>query len=389
MSAAEIRVMIVDDEAIIRKGLMKTVPWDKYGMRVVADAPNGARGWEAFLEHKPEVLITDIVMPEMNGIELSQKVKEHAPETKILLLSCHRDFEYAQQGLRIGASGYVLKTSYNDDELEGYLAEFRKDIRHASSADPVRDEEADAQKLFLEWLYRVGGRFPERFDRLYAREWSWMQETGRAYCVTGVAERESAALREQFQRLCDGRVAMLQTGEESFFLLCPERSAIAVDRRLSEGKAESPGMRWFKSDRIATREEWLNHVRKMYGQLELERKYKLQVDNWPDKITEAVRFMVEHIDMQLSVTMIADQAGLSRSHFSVLFKKVVGDSFITFLYRVKLKAACELLGTTGLTIQEISDKVGMPDAKYFSKWFKRCTGRTPSQYRSNHDTAAV
>ena len=98
MKAGNIRVMIADDESIVRKGLRSTVPWDRFGMEVVADSPNGQAAWEAFLEFRPQVVITDIVMPEMDGIELSRKVKEVAPETRIILLSCHRDFEYAQEG---------------------------------------------------------------------------------------------------------------------------------------------------------------------------------------------------------------------------------------------------------------------------------------------------
>ncbi|NEN82305.1 response regulator, partial [Paenibacillus elgii] len=128
MNAKPIKVLIADDEVIIRRGLISTVPWDKYGMTVVADVPNGRRGWEAFLEHRPDVVITDIVMPEMDGIELARKVKACEPRTKILLLSCHRDFEYAQQGIKLGASGYLLKTSFNDEELEEFLAAFRQEL---------------------------------------------------------------------------------------------------------------------------------------------------------------------------------------------------------------------------------------------------------------------
>jgi two-component system response regulator YesN len=74
--------------------------------------------------------------------------------------------------------------------------------------------------------------------------------------------------------------------------------------------------------------------------------------------------------------------GLSRSHFSILFKKTVGDSFIAFQYKRKLRLAYGLLRETSLTMQEIAEKTGLGDSKYFSKWFKRCTGQTPSQYRA-------
>lgn len=99
MADSPIKVLIADDESIVRRGLMATVNWGQFNMAVVADAPNGQKAWEAFLLHEPEVVITDIVMPEMDGIELAKRVKEKAPNTRVLLLSCHRDFEYAQKGV--------------------------------------------------------------------------------------------------------------------------------------------------------------------------------------------------------------------------------------------------------------------------------------------------
>ena len=71
-----IKVIVVDDEHIVRKGLIATVNWQDFNMEVVGDASNGKKGWELFLEQSPDVVITDIVMPEQNGIELARKIKE-------------------------------------------------------------------------------------------------------------------------------------------------------------------------------------------------------------------------------------------------------------------------------------------------------------------------
>ncbi|MEB9896069.1 AraC family transcriptional regulator, partial [Bacillus cereus] len=83
-----------------------------------------------------------------------------------------------------------------------------------------------------------------------------------------------------------------------------------------------------------------------------------------------------------SASDVARRVGLSRSHFSMLFKKTVGESFLSFLYRMRLDAAMDLLSSTDLTLQDIAERIGMIDGKYVSKWFKRCCGVTPSQYRA-------
>src|SRR5690606_39225018 len=89
------KVMIVDDERLVRIGLIKTVEWQRWNMEVVADAPNGIKAYELFLQHRPDLVITDIVMPGMDGIELCEKIKSVEPRTKVVFLSCHRDFHYA------------------------------------------------------------------------------------------------------------------------------------------------------------------------------------------------------------------------------------------------------------------------------------------------------
>ena len=86
-TSSSIKVLIADDESIVRKGLKSTVPWAKYGMEVVADAANGRKAWEAFQEHQPQVVITDIVMPEMDGIELARRAAELDPDIKIMFIT--------------------------------------------------------------------------------------------------------------------------------------------------------------------------------------------------------------------------------------------------------------------------------------------------------------
>jgi YesN/AraC family two-component response regulator len=253
-----IKVILVDDEYIVRKGLIATIDWQKYNMVVAGEAANGQKGWELFLENKPAVVITDIVMPEMTGIDLARKIKEEAPDTKILLLSCHRDFEYAQEGIRLGASGYILKTAFQDEEFEEYLKRFADEIDKAEEEVPA--EEA-AHEEFYEW------------------------------------------------------------------------------------------------------------------------KFKVTVDKWPEPIQKAVQLITEDLSKSHSSVDIAHEVSLSRSHFSTLFKKSVGESFYDFTEKVKLTAACELLEATTLTLQQIGEKIGIQDGKYFSKWFKKCTGVTPTEYR--------
>lgn len=103
-----LKVVILDDEYIIRDGLC-SFPWNDYGCQVAGSAEDGLEGLELVEKHRPDIILSDIKMPEMDGLTLSARVKERFPETEIILLTGYDDFEFAQQALRIGVAEYLLK----------------------------------------------------------------------------------------------------------------------------------------------------------------------------------------------------------------------------------------------------------------------------------------
>ncbi|TYP74130.1 response regulator transcription factor [Paenibacillus methanolicus] len=384
-----IKVLIADDESIVRKGLRSTIPWAKYGMEVVADAPNGRKAWDAFLEHRPQVVITDIVMPEMDGIELSRKVKETAPATKIILLSCHRDFDYAQQGIKLGASGYLLKTAFEDEELEEMLEKFRSELMAASEPPaPVDDADDSGERistLLYAWLNGHHDKFRGELEKLARDAWSFQ---GAPVCLYLV---KTAGCDMSWPELVKpgsddahqlGTGAVIPYGDERCYCIVPESHTSAMDSLLVEKKSEAAKLQWARRGPLPNTEQWLEAWVSLHKEAELERAYNVSATDWPEAIWRAVKLLHDNPAAEWSVSDVARQVGLSRSHFSILFKKAVGDSFVAFQYKRKLKLSYGLLKDTNLTMQEIAERTGLGDSKYFSKWFKRCTGITPSSYRA-------
>lgn len=91
-----LRVMLVDDEVLALEFLREVIDWNQYGFQIVGQALNGKRALELFQKENPHIIISDIKMSVMDGLELSKKVKEINPHTKIILLSAYKDFEYAK-----------------------------------------------------------------------------------------------------------------------------------------------------------------------------------------------------------------------------------------------------------------------------------------------------
>jgi len=108
-------LLIVDDEYIVRKGLIKTIDWDKVGVNVTGEAENGIEALNFVKKNKIDVILVDVRMPKMNGIELIKQIKKLYPEIISIILSGHREFSYAQNAMSQGVKYYLLKPTRIDD----------------------------------------------------------------------------------------------------------------------------------------------------------------------------------------------------------------------------------------------------------------------------------
>lgn len=102
------RIVVVEDEPTVRRGLVMTMPWSDYECKVIGEAENGAKGLEMILKLKPDIVITDIKMPVMDGLEMMEAVVQKQ-NTIFVVLSAFNEFSYAQQAIKLGAADYVLK----------------------------------------------------------------------------------------------------------------------------------------------------------------------------------------------------------------------------------------------------------------------------------------
>ena len=102
-----LKVFLVEDETVIREGLRDRIPWEQYGYRFVGEAADGEVALPLIRKTRPDVLITDIKMPFMDGLSLSRIVREEFPKTKILIISGYDDFEYAREAISIGVDQYI------------------------------------------------------------------------------------------------------------------------------------------------------------------------------------------------------------------------------------------------------------------------------------------
>lgn len=121
------RIMLVDDEEEVRKAMINKMDWMQLGFQVVGDAENGEDALEKIEQLKPDVVMTDIRMPYMDGLALTSRIRQKYPSMKILIFSGYDDFEYAQQAIKLNVTEYILKP-VNVEELTEILNRVRKNL---------------------------------------------------------------------------------------------------------------------------------------------------------------------------------------------------------------------------------------------------------------------
>lgn len=166
-------VFLVEDEIVIREGIKQLVAWEEYGFTFIGEASDGELAWPIIQKQKPDIVITDIRMPFMDGLELSKLIKKERPSTIVIILSGHDDFSYAREAIGIGVNQYLLKP-LSKDQLVEVLLEVKKKKDEDLVQEQYKLQLANEVKEYLS-SYRRGF-----FDALVSGELSMTALLGRA-----------------------------------------------------------------------------------------------------------------------------------------------------------------------------------------------------------------
>ena len=142
-----IKVFICEDESIVREGLRDMIPWEKYGYEFVGDAPDGEMALPMIRKLRPDVLITDITMPFMDGLSLSKTVLQEFPNVKIIVISGYSDFEYARKAIELGVEQYLLKPITKADMIKALEGTRKKINEENEQKDYVSQYEQEFKKF--------------------------------------------------------------------------------------------------------------------------------------------------------------------------------------------------------------------------------------------------
>mgnify|MGYP000872858878 FL=1 len=184
-------IILVDDEEEVRKSIIKKIEWESAGFRVIGDAENGEDAMEKIEVLEPDVVLTDIRMPYMDGLALAEKVRQRYPSMKVVIFSGYDDFEYAQKAIKLNVTEYILKP-VNVEELTSILKKIKrnldKEIEEKRNVNHLRENYRRSLPIIKEQFFNdlVHKNLPEEFVKSKLKEYDISIAGARKWIIAAI-----------------------------------------------------------------------------------------------------------------------------------------------------------------------------------------------------------
>lgn len=411
------RIILVDDEEEIRGGIARRVDWESLGFELIGDAENGEEALEKIEQLEPDVVMTDIRMPYMDGLTLCSRIRQKYPAMKILLFSGYDDFDYAKQAIKLNVSEYILKP-VNMEELREILTRVKnkldEEIRQRRDLDLLRESYRQSipvlREVFLNDLVRGNVGAEDISERL--REYE-VDLSGACKWIAAVLDVEGEQYRQREMNAISVR-RLLEDNLQNYFRFAAFNSmegvtmVAAIDEEPDQTRLiDLLGEICREAAKIldvtvtigiGNSCDGLERIDEAYQSAQEALRYKSLVgagktiyindmkrerDHTAKKaILEARQYILDHYqEPDLSVDVLCRNLHMSPAYFSTMFKRETGQTYIAYLTEVRLNRAVELLNQTDEKTYVIAQKVGYQEQNYFSYVFKKKYGVSPTKFR--------
>jgi len=543
------RLMVVEDENMIREGIVKSIQWDKMGFCVVASERNGVEALKTLKNTTVDIILTDIKMPIMDGLELSKQVRELYPEVEIVILSGFSDFEYARQAISFSAFEYLLKPTNKQNLYDTFLAVKEKlDKRNEAKNHMLyqgRIINEGYERTRNEYLLELLKGEKEAFQSIYDKLSNLEADISGPLLTVAIIKFDQNVIKQQLQDIWMGDkqfmlyayrnvvhevfgevergVPIVKDSDEIVFVFSfdtqddQKKQMIRILEDISNNIRQCvfPGIKVpamigigltypsiYLLPKSFQQAQWIIDKSFYNGQQTVQvfkdsSEYKFEknwIQNYPEELEEiaslvsigngertrllleqvfkhlsevnlspdviknyclvlkmmvinrlidplegretiadknfddivknsisfpslknyiitimvntaekmrayvdsniensgniviekAKNYIMKNYNKKITLEEICEEVYLTQSYFSYLFKKVTGGTYIDFVQNKRIHEAKKLLKDSKIKIYEVGERIGYNDYKYFAVQFKKITGVSPGEYRSNN-----
>ncbi|TLS51638.1 response regulator [Paenibacillus antri] len=351
-------VLIIDDEPWAREAVKALGEWSRLGLTVAGEAEDGAQGLGLIERLKPDIVVTDMRMPGVDGAKLLQAMHERYPTLKMIVMSGYDDFAYLKQAIQSRAVEYMLKP-IDPDELNGALERCVRELEEAEQTistswrSPLALPDAVMMERYLLLRQRLFGSLFELNKPGALQALDKLEELLRAAYPDGA---DGPMLRQIY---ADG----LRTLRE---FMAEQRVETPVEASRGTPKTAEAVVRALAAAYVEA-----------IDRTEASRPSKAKL-----AIAQVARYIDEHYADPITLESIALRFYVSKEHLSRSFKSTTGENVSDYIVRKRIERAMELLAVPGMATKDVARTVGYPELAYFHRIFKKRTGKTPGEYRA-------
>lgn len=402
-------VIIADDEKIIRESLKNEINWSDLGFKIESIAANGMEALELVEEYQPDLLITDIQMPYISGIDLARRVREINPFMDIVFLTAYEEFTYAQKAIKYNVISYLLKTQ-SKEELEDELLKIKNKLDEKYS---LRTIPYTATKRILDkkrknilkdiFLNQLSNQ--EINEKLLQLEFNKKNNTEYTLMLIESDELNTALSNETTENIINDilekyvQFAFTSIDNKILIFISDNQETVRHYKQLIADEILQGLQKILKIKvRICISQPFLETSKLIdsYNRMFLTNERKIENPiiyaedinlQTPALLCQKAMEIIEkeYGNSYLSVIDISERLHISTCYLSILLKKTYSSSFVKLLTTKRMEAAKNYLLNTNLKIMEISELCGYNDQHYFSYCFKRYYGISPKKIRESND----
>lgn len=379
-----VNVLLVEDEKLLLEKMHQNIDWEKNNYKVFT-AVNGKKAFKIIKKKKPEIIVTDIKIPGINGIELIKKSRKLNYKFIPIIISGYAEFEYAQESIHLNVEEYILKP-FQSFRLLQIVNEAKKKLQK----EKMEEKEINNLKKKLQDVNINSNSDNDLFSEVYNNEVNFgdiYDKQDYIFLYEDIFKVVKSGTKQEISKKVSNLIKKFKVDDinKKEIKIIIQNILLLIFNSLKDygyslnNLFQNIELNNYRDENIKIIQKWLldillqinNYITK--NKIEKDKKLILKVnqivkDNYKEGIT---------------LSSLAQKFNVSNSYLSKLFYEKNEVKFSTYIDNLRLQKAKELLKVTNYKIYEIAREIGFDDPYYFSSWFKKHIGISPTKYRKN------
>ena len=399
-----LKILIVDDEQVVRVYLQSIVNWEQYDCQVVTTCENGMEALEVMAQQPIDLILTDLEMPKMNGLQLIEEIRSRGYQTKVIVLSNHSDYDLSREVMKLGALDYYVKTNVKEADIISMIELVSEQVKKQLLQKHALEEEKRlkidnfkiGRKTFLTTVLTGDVYYNELQLSQYVKMYHLFEPRLSLYQLRFQQPIElrqflyvDAIIAAEFQKYDHDVVHLTQ---EKILVALYERTIVEEQVLMDHWLRIVKNIKnYLRAELQASKQLLIDSTEKLISCTKLFQNdvpsdvssviAAEQLSHYRPEIQSILNYIHEHYDERITLQDLSAFACLNEAYLSRLFKMETKKTINSYINELRIYKAKELLKSPNIMVKEVAQLVGIKDQLYFNRVFKKFCGENPTDYQ--------